>query len=41
LQHNRHIADIRGTATFCSLLDKSGQSWILARDGLSVNGAPR
>src|SRR5450759_3178675 len=24
LQQNRHIADIRGTATFCPLLDKSG-----------------
>src|ERR1035437_10282012 len=24
LQHNRHKADIRGTATFCSLSDKSG-----------------
>ncbi|HZM11094.1 MAG TPA: hypothetical protein VFC15_12875, partial [Candidatus Limnocylindrales bacterium] len=25
LQQNRHIADIRGIATFCPLLDKSGQ----------------
>jgi hypothetical protein len=24
LQQNRHKADIRGTATFCPLLDKSG-----------------
>jgi len=26
---------IRGAATFCPLLDKSGQRWISARDGLS------
>jgi hypothetical protein len=46
-----HIADIRGTATICPLLDKSGQQWIFARDGLSafdptatigwINGWPR
>jgi hypothetical protein len=28
--------DNRGTATMCPLLDKSGQRWILARDGLSA-----
>jgi hypothetical protein len=27
---------LRGTATFCPLLDKSGQRWILARGGLSA-----
>jgi hypothetical protein len=27
---------IRGAATFCPLLDKSGQRCILARDGLSA-----
>jgi hypothetical protein len=31
-----HKADIRGTATFCPLLDKNGQNPILARDALSV-----
>jgi len=36
LQQYRHIADIRGAATFCPLLDKSGQRYILARDGLSA-----
>src|SRR5450759_2623167 len=32
-----HKADIRGTATFCPLLDKSGQTWILVGDGLSAS----
>jgi hypothetical protein len=32
-----HLADNRGIATFCPLLDKSGQSWISARVDLSVN----
>src|SRR5664280_2837646 len=36
LQQNRHKADIRGTATFWSLLENSGHSWILGRDGLSA-----
>jgi hypothetical protein len=31
-----HLADKRGTATICPLLDNSGQRWILARDGLSA-----
>lgn len=29
------LSVIRGAATFCPLLDKSGQRWISARDGLS------
>jgi hypothetical protein len=32
-----HLADNRGTATFCPLSDNSGQTWILAGDGLSAN----
>jgi hypothetical protein len=36
-----HKADIRGTATFCPLLDKNGQNPILARDGLSANDPKR
>src|ERR1019366_5691159 len=36
LQQYRHKADIRGTATFWSLLENSGHSWILGRDGLSA-----
>src|SRR5664279_4610587 len=32
-----HLADIRGTATFCPLPDQSGQRSILAGDGLSAN----
>jgi hypothetical protein len=31
-----HLADIRGAATFCPLLGNSGQSSILAGDGLSA-----
>lgn len=30
------LSVIRGTATFCPLLDQSGQSWISARDSLSA-----
>jgi hypothetical protein len=37
LQQNRHLADILGAATFCPLSDNSGQTWILAGDGLSAN----
>jgi len=32
-----HLADIRGTATFCPLPDQSGQRSILAGDDLSAN----
>jgi len=32
-----HLADIRGTATFCPLSDNSGQSSVLAGDWLSAN----
>jgi hypothetical protein len=31
-----HLADILGAATFCPLSDNSGQTWILAGDGLSA-----
>src|SRR5450759_4995959 len=41
LQQYRHIADNRGTATICPLLDKSGQRLILARDCLSANDPKR
>src|ERR1039458_191529 len=37
LQQNRHLADILGAATFCPLSDNSGQTCILAGDGLSAN----
>jgi hypothetical protein len=37
LQQNRPKADILGAATFCPLSDNSGQTWILAGDGLSAN----
>src|ERR1019366_9175498 len=36
LQHNRHIADIRGTATFCLLLGKSGH-WQGDRTSFAVS----
>jgi hypothetical protein len=31
-----HVLRAERTATFCPLLDNSGQKWILARDGLSA-----
>jgi len=36
LQQYRHKADNRCIAIVCPLLDKSGQRWILASDGLSA-----
>ena len=36
-----HLADNRGTATICPLLDQSGQRWILARDGLTADDPKR
>jgi hypothetical protein len=35
-----HFLIAKRTATFCPLLGKSGQRWILARDGLSAFELP-